>query len=90
MRIKVRAPKASGTVSTSACGIMWHACSASMAALLWDNVSSCEQLCLWLGRAQQHVPDACKDGEGEGSLCTSKEDETFMNRLDAEVHRVNR
>ena len=59
-----------------------------MAALLWDDVSSCEQLCLWLGRAQQHVPDACK--EGEGTLCTSKEDEAFMNRLDAEVHRVNR
>ncbi|CAL5224097.1 g6726 [Coccomyxa viridis] len=39
-------------------------------------------------RAQQHVPDACK--EGEGTLCTFKEDEAFMNRLDAEVHRVNR
>ena len=47
-----------------------------------------DSLCLWLHRAQQHGPDACKDGDG--TLCTSKEDETFMNRLDAEVHRVNR
>lgn len=51
-------------------------------------MSSCEQLYLWLGRAQQRGPEACK--EGEGNLCTSKEDEVFMNRLDAEVHRVNR
>ena len=70
-------------------GKVWHVRPASMVvASLEDNVSSCEQLCLWLGRAQQRGPEACK--EGEANLCTSKEDEVFMNRLDAEVHRVNR
>ena len=39
-------------------------------------------------RSLQSAQDACK--AGEGVCCPSKEDDRFMEKLDAEVHRVNR
>ncbi len=54
----------------------------------YDFLRRHEMLCLCLGRVHQHGPDACK--EGEDKCCGSKEDDRFMEALDAEVHRVNR
>ena len=40
-------------------------------------------------RSLQSAQDGCQAG-GEGPCCPSKEDDRFMEKLDTEVHRVNR
>ena len=39
-------------------------------------------------RSLQNAQDGCE--AGEGVCCPSKEDDRFMEKLDTEVHRVNR